>query len=339
MRRIVKKTAQGTYSCFCLDPDKLNELLSAPQGESLPTSLKSDVGSQNKSEPGASALKSTVAPKIEGESLPMSLKSDVGSQKRGETRASALKSTVASKTGGESVPMSLKSDVGRPKLDIDLPMSLKSDMGSEMAPENSPMSPKSDVAMSLKSDVLLVNSSPNLHPSTKKIPAVAVRTTLFELDNTLVLDAEFYPAAADFLHAHSLGEDYLRWFYQHLSSSKHIQNLPGYFFKVFFKTVYVERYKAWREAHPDKIKSGSAQEYTCPVCGFIQEVTTASSSCDRCETPVNPTEKEIARYAVFYRMDTTTRERYISDRSRIFSSGGNVSEKMLILDQQYGIVS
>jgi hypothetical protein len=65
------------------------------------------------------------------------------------------------------------------------------------------------------------NINSYLKPIKKHISASAasVRTTLFEIDHTLVLDAEFYPAAAEFLEFHHLGEEYLRWFYQSLKAS------------------------------------------------------------------------------------------------------------------------
>ncbi len=180
-----------------------------------------------------------------------------------------------------------------------------------------------------------------LKPNNKHISASAasVRTTLFELDHTLVLDAEFYPAAAEFLQFHNLGEEYLRWFYQNLKASKHITNLPGYFFKVFFKTVYVERYKAFCDAKKPTQERIVTKDYICPVCGEEQQITPDSRVCDCCESPVNPSDKDIARYKVFYRMDEETKNRYISARSKILFSGGNVSQKLVELDEQFGIVS
>jgi hypothetical protein len=206
--------------------------------------------------------------------------------------------------------------------------------------EKRPTVLESTVATVPKSTVLLVNSSTNLNPLTK-IPASAasVRATLQSLDPTLILDADFYQAAADFLTQYSLGEDYLDWFYHNLKASKRITNLPGYFFKVFFKAVYVERYKAHCEATKPVKQCSTRQEYTCPVCSEIQNIAGDSRVCDCCEAPIHPSEKEIARYKVFYRMDEASKERYISARSKILLSGGNVSRNLVELDKQYGIVS
>jgi len=291
MRKIVKKTAQGTYSCFSLDPEKYNELLSSPEEKQTPRQSGNPI-------PKTFSSFSDTTPTV--------LKSTVGSSEESSEEASALKSTVAC---------------------------------SPKCMENAPTVLKSTVATVLKSTVLLKNSSTNLNPLTK-IPAAAIRTTLFELDQTLILDADFYQAAADFLQVHSLGEDYLRWFYQHLKRSKHITNLPGYFFKVFFKTVYVERYKAQEKKREENPKNRPKEfAYTCPVCGTTASRTEAATPCVCCSATVDPSASEIVRYKSLFLLDEKTKERYLFARLQALRTGGNVSEKLHALDIQYGVVN
>ncbi len=183
-----------------------------------------------------------------------------------------------------------------------------------------------------------INSNPKL--KYKQNTAAAVRSTLCALDTTLILDGEFYPAAAEYLNRFELEEEYLRWFYQHLKKTKKINNFSGYFFTVFFRDVYVQRYKADSASQQNKQKERdmAVSPYSCPVCGQDQNISPETRSCSCCETPLNPSGEEIERYKVVYRMDDKTKEQYIFARCGVLRTGGNVSENLKELDRQFGIV-
>ena len=180
--------------------------------------------------------------------------------------------------------------------------------------------------------------NPSLKPKFKPNTAASVRNILCTIDPTLILDDEFYPAAADFLNAHELEENYLRWFYALLRDSKQIRNIHGYFFKVFFRDVYVSRFKAIPQVQqvPEKT-SGHTQ--TCPVCGEQYEVSVVIDACPNRRTPAKSTPEELSRCTALFAMDADTRELYNSARSRVCMSGGNVTESLRNLDKQFGIVS
>jgi hypothetical protein len=184
-----------------------------------------------------------------------------------------------------------------------------------------------------------INTYPK--PNHKQNTASALRSTLQRLDPTLILDSEFYPAAADFLNLHDVGEEYVVWFYQHLKASKRITNFPGYFFTVFFREVYIQRYvtqcETQRKALDDR--KPTLRGYICPVCGNQEQITSEARCCVLCETPIDPPKEDIPRFVILYRMDDATRRQYLTARSQAFRSGGNVTEKLKELDYQYGIVS
>jgi hypothetical protein len=178
-------------------------------------------------------------------------------------------------------------------------------------------------------------------PNYKQNTASAVRTTLHEIDPTLILDSDFYPAAAAFLNRFDLGEEYLRWFYTRIKESKNINNVHGYFFMTFFKKVYVERYKALRTEQESSLKNSQGQPvwYVCPVCGQTQRVSSGTHCCECCNAPINPSPDEIGRFTKLFEMDEATKEAYIFARSKVLCSGGTVSENLKELDKQFGIVS
>jgi len=184
-----------------------------------------------------------------------------------------------------------------------------------------------------------INSYPK--PNYKPNTAASVRTYLQSVDPIMIFDYEFYRAAADFLNTYKLEEDYLQWFYQQIKSSKRISNVSGYFFKVFFRSVYVERYNAQQL---ERKKSGERKQeteimYECPVCGESQTVSTSSRSCTCCDTPINPNSVETERFSRLFKMDAPTKESYIFARTKVLISGGNVSDNLKALDKQFGIVS
>ena len=183
-----------------------------------------------------------------------------------------------------------------------------------------------------------INSYPK--PNNKQNTASAIRTTLQNLDPTLILDSEFYPAAADFLNRFRVGEEYLIWFYNYLKSSKRINNFSGYFFTVFFREVYIQRYQAQLLASTkgQDEKKDLLKEYLCPVCGNHEQITQATRSCSECDSPIDPAVDDIPRLKALYRMDDETKELYISARSQALRSGGNVSDKLRDLDRHFGLV-
>ena len=176
---------------------------------------------------------------------------------------------------------------------------------------------------------------PNIKPNT----AASVRDKLRLLDPGMILDEEFYPAAADFLNFYTLGNEYLEWFYTTLKAQPRIHNLHGYFFKVFFRDVYVERYHARIKAQAVKRTDPPERKYQCPVCGEEQIITAGTGKCSTCETPIDPPQEEIGRYLQLYKLDPARKKEYLIARSRAFVTGGNVTENLVEIDRQFGIVS
>ncbi len=103
--------------------------------------------------------------------------------------------------------------------------------------------------------------------------------------------------------------------------------------------MYVQRFLTDKLTKKQEEKDTQQSLYTCPVCGHEQTVIAGIEDCYQCKTPIHPDPDVLARCKALYAMDEETRELYTAAKSRIFRSGGNVSENLLNLDRQFGIVS
>ena len=139
MKRLVKKTARGSYSCFSLEAEKYNELLSSTACTTIPAKDTED--QDRREQTGIDTTEDSEIKEDTTNIVPTVLKSTVGQEKDAEFKASVLKSTLAPSKEGKNRPTVLNSTV----------------------------------ATVLKSTVLLVDSSSNLNPSTKK-PASSAKS-------------------------------------------------------------------------------------------------------------------------------------------------------------------
>ena len=184
-----------------------------------------------------------------------------------------------------------------------------------------------------------INSYPKPNNKQNTASASSVLRILDSLEPAFIFDREFYQAAADFINSHGIGEDYISWIYTTLKALPDIKNLRGYYFRVFFRDVYVQRFLTDTLTKKQEEKDTQQRLYTCPVCGHEQTVIAGIEDCTQCKTPIHPDPDVLARCKALYAMDEETRELYTTAKSRIFRSGGNVSENLLNLDRQFGVVS
>ena len=181
----------------------------------------------------------------------------------------------------------------------------------------------------------------HLKPHNKQNPASADSVLRFfeSLDPAFIFDTEFYSAAAGFLNSQELGEEYASWLYHTLRKSPGIKNLRGYYYRVFYRDVYVKRFLAEKALQAAPVEAPEQKTYVCPVCGESQTISPGIDDCIQCRTPVHPEPHVLERCKKLYAMDDATKETYNAARSRIFCAGGNVSKNLADLDKQFGIVS
>ena len=122
-----------------------------------------------------------------------------------------------------------------------------------------------------------------------------------------------------------------------LSKHNRIHNLR-YFFKVFFAMCMLNGIMQGSSAS-GKRTDPPERKYQCPVCGEEQIITAGTGKCSTCETPIDPPQEEIGRYLQLYKLDPARKKEYLIARSRAFVTGGNVTENLVEIDRQFGIVS
>lgn len=166
--------------------------------------------------------------------------------------------------------------------------------GTSMCPKGRIDLPKRENAFAQKGRPIPDINTHHKHYSKqdKKTTAAMVKVWLNNLDPEIILDTNEHSAAADFLDAYNLDQDYLSWLVQTIRP-KVRTNLSGYFFSVYRRETYVNMYHFQKQKNIKKTNVEMV-ELVCPVCGveYCAMQSDTDSPCPECGTPLDASEEQ-----------------------------------------------
>ena len=237
------------------------------------------------------------------------------------TKMSVLDAPVVTKM---STPSGDKNGV-----DTSKDLTSKAAAADQSSPESERTQPKTAAA-----EVFDQNSQkPQKPPDVSPEEVQKLNLHFQHLDPKFLFDAGFYPKVLNFLSEHSLGLNYVSWFYE-LCVKNRPKNLTNYFFKTFLETRYVELFRETTKPPPIILVH-------CPVCGFEHDVK--DSSCSRCgfskDSITDP--DQVYKNQKLYLMPAEIKKAYLTEFDSIIGQSlDNFKEKNIKLknlDLKYGL--
>jgi len=132
-----------------------------------------------------------------------------------------------------------------------------------------------------------------------------LKNALAAVDPLLILSADFYPRAADFMAANGLDLSYLPWMYEQckLQSPRSIR---GLYYTLFFDDTMPEIYKASRHTNAPP---PPPPDIPCPVCGTLH--AQRDDNCPSCGLPKDVPEDRIQLLQALHTFPPEKRAEYI----------------------------
>jgi hypothetical protein len=138
-----------------------------------------------------------------------------------------------------------------------------------------------------------------------------LKNALLAVDRTLILSADFFPKAVEFMRRKRLDSGYLAWFYKQcgINSTK---SFDGYFYVSFFLENMAEKYKAVRR--PEAPPPGDVE---CPACGTVHVKNI--EACPECSLPSGSPPQTVSIFRQLLAFPADRRNEYLKRENVIYS--------------------